>query len=171
RIAIPASPLPALESNLHAFHETVAFALRLDLRVLGECEVHETALPRRERRQKLRPPGPANLVGRLAWKLLQGILAVRAETFGVESRVNGLAETFGGDAAHQDFQPGQSLALVGQQRLDVVSDELEEDLVSGGLSPPDLDQESRSREKLGQRRFARGDRVGVGRSRLQLSRR
>src|SRR5262249_22060858 len=30
---------------------------------------------------------------------------------------------------------------------------------------------SRSREKLGQRRFARGDRVGVGRSRLQLSRR
>src|SRR4029077_18938812 len=82
-------PLRSLESNLHAFQEAVAFALGLELRILRERQVHEAALPRRERGQQRRPPRAADLFGRSLRELLERLLAVGAEAFRVQPRVHG----------------------------------------------------------------------------------
>ena len=78
-----------------------------------------------------------------------------AESFRVQAGIDGLAELFGSDPTGQDLQAIQSFAGVGQQRLDVVADQLEEHFLAG--SAADLDEESGGREKLRQRRLDRGE--------------
>src|SRR5262249_47400603 len=131
----PTSRSPAssagLGSNPHPLQEPVAFALRLDVGILREREMHEPALARRERPQKLRPRGALGLFGALQRELLERFPLVSAEALGVQTRVHGLAELLRRDAARQHLEARERLALVGEQRLDVVSDQLEEHLRAG----------------------------------------
>src|SRR5436190_18291067 len=109
----------ALEPHLDALQEAIALALGLELGVLRERQVNEAALPGRERGKKNRPARPAHLVGRGAGELVERLLSVSAEVLGIEARMDRPAHALGGDPAHEDLEAGQSLALVGEQRLDV----------------------------------------------------
>src|SRR6185503_12085725 len=122
--------LPALEANLHAFQKPVAFGLGLDFGVLRERKMHEPPLPRSQGRKQRGSPRAANLLRGLARELFERVLAVRPEAVRVEPRVDRLAQPLGGDAAHEDLETREAFALVGEERLDVVADQLEEQLVA-----------------------------------------
>jgi hypothetical protein len=85
--------------------------------------------------------------------------------------MNRRAEALGRDAPDEHLEARQPLALVREQRLDVVAEELEEQLVAGRFTAADLDEQARGGEQLGQRRLDGRDGVGVRRARKARIRR
>ena len=126
--------------------------------------MHEPPLPRSQGRKQRGSPRAADLLGGLARELFERVLAVRPEAVRVEPRVDRLAQPLGGDAAHENLETREALALVGEERLHVVADQLEEQLVALRIPTADLDQQSGRREQLRQRGLDERNRLGVRRT-------
>ncbi len=157
--------LPTLEADLHAFQEAVALALRLDLGVLRERQVHETALPRRQRRQQLRAAASGGLprptCGRAPRALPCGARGSRPRpASGAPGRPRRLA-AMRPTRTSRPVSPSPLLASSGSTSSPISS---KRSSSPGGLAAPDLDEQPRRRKQLGQRRFDQRDGFRVGRA-------
>src|SRR5207245_7177679 len=120
------SILNSLDPHRHPLQEAFSLTLRFDLRILGKSQVYQTALSRRKRRQELLSARPLGFLCRPPGQLFQGFALLGSEPLRIETRIDGAAQTLAGDASRQHLQSAQPLSLIGEQRLDVVPDQLEE---------------------------------------------
>ena len=67
-------------------------------------------------------------------QLLERLALVRAEALRVQPRIHRMFQAAARDAAGQDLEAVQALPFVGEERLDVVSDELDHHFVGGALA-------------------------------------
>src|SRR5262252_5792107 len=99
----------------------------------------QTAFTGRKRREKLRTPGALGFLGASVGELLERFPLMRAKALRIQARIDWPSQPLRGDPSGQHLEAIQSLALIDQERLDIVSDKLEEHF--GRLPAAQFDQE------------------------------